>query len=95
MNGNIFLRNDTILGVCQAIGDDLGFNPNYLRIALILPLFWFPVQMIVAYVLLGVAVMISRFAFPVAKRNAAVEAEPAAPLLGDAANSDTDVARAA
>ena len=25
---NLMLRNDTILGVCEAIGQDFGFNPN-------------------------------------------------------------------
>ena len=26
------LRNDTILGVCEAIGQDFGFNPLWLRL---------------------------------------------------------------
>ena len=29
-NTNIMLRNDTILGVCEAIGEETGINPNWL-----------------------------------------------------------------
>ena len=36
------LRNDTILGVCEAIGQDFGFNPLWLRLAFIAPLFFAP-----------------------------------------------------
>ena len=28
------LRSHTILGVCEAIGEDFGFNPNFLRVPL-------------------------------------------------------------
>ena len=31
---NLFLRNDTIFGTCQAIGDEFGINPNWLRVPL-------------------------------------------------------------
>ena len=41
-NTNLILRNDTILGVCEAIGQDFGFNPTWLRIAFCLPVFWNP-----------------------------------------------------
>ena len=36
------LRNDTILGVCEAIGQDFGFNPLWLRLAFIAPIFFAP-----------------------------------------------------
>ena len=36
------LRNDTILGVCEAIGRDFGFQPLWLRLAFIVPLFFAP-----------------------------------------------------
>ena len=39
---NLMLRNDTILGVCEAIGTDFGFNPNWLRVAFCVPMFWNP-----------------------------------------------------
>jgi len=43
------LRNDTILGVCEAIGRDFGFNPIWLRLAFIAPLFFAPTATILAY----------------------------------------------
>ena len=50
------LRNDTILGVCEAIGRDFGFNPIWLRLAFIAPLFFAPTATIGAYLGLGVIV---------------------------------------
>lgn len=58
------LRNDTLLGVCEAIGRDLGFHPNFLRIAFSLGLFVSPVAMIATYLGLGAAVAASRWLFP-------------------------------
>ena len=78
-NDNLVWRNDTILGICQAIADDFGFNPTWLRLALILPIFWFPLQMIALYLGLGVAVYVSRklFRAPAAERDAvALDAAP-------------------
>jgi phage shock protein PspC (stress-responsive transcriptional regulator) len=57
---NLLTRDDTILGVCQALGDDFGFNPLFLRIAFSLPLIWNPAFAVGAYLALGVAVMVSR-----------------------------------
>jgi phage shock protein PspC (stress-responsive transcriptional regulator) len=50
------LRNDTILGVCEAIGRDFGFNPLWLRLAFIVPLFFAPTLTILAYFGLGTVV---------------------------------------
>lgn len=50
------LRNDTILGACEAIGRDFGFNPLWLRLAFIAPLFFAPTLTILAY--FGLAAMI-------------------------------------
>ena len=60
----VLARPDTLLGVCQAIGEDFGFNPNFLRVAFALPLFLQPVAVIATYLGLGVVVAASRFAFP-------------------------------
>ena len=73
---NMMMRNDTILGVCQSLGEDFGFNPNYLRIALILPLFWMPVEMIALYFGLGLVVLASRTLFPVQGKTAAPQTLP-------------------
>ena len=32
MARSIIARDDTLLGVCQAIGEDFGFHPNFLRV---------------------------------------------------------------
>lgn len=61
---NVFTRPDTLLGVCQAVGDDFGFNPLILRVAFGVPLVWNPAAMIAAYLVLGVIVMVSRLLFP-------------------------------
>ena len=65
------LRNDTLLGVCEAIGQDFGINAIWLRLAFIAPLFFAPVLTIGAYLGLGLLVAASRYFFP---RNNAVEA---------------------
>jgi len=54
------LRNDTILGVCEAIGQDFGFNANWLRLAFIAPLFVAPVASVGAYLGLGLVVAATR-----------------------------------
>lgn len=83
---NIFARDDTMFGVCQALGEDFGFNPNYLRIALAVLVLWNPVAMLVAYVAAGALVFVSRLVAPNARRTATVAAQPAAErkvLVGD------------
>ena len=54
------LRNDTILGVCEAIGQDFGFNPTWLRLAFIAPIFFAPYAAVGAYLGLGVVVAATR-----------------------------------
>lgn len=84
------LRNDTLLGVCEAIGRDLGFPPNVLRIAFALGLFVSPVAMIAAYLGLGAVVAVTRWLMPDAEvtavapqalnQPAPAEEEPQLPL---------------
>lgn len=57
-------RPDKLFGICEAVGEQLGFNPIYLRIALIGLLFFGPLYMVGAYVALGVVVGISHLLFP-------------------------------
>lgn len=93
---NMFLRNDTIFGVCEALGEDFGFNPNYLRVALILPIFWFPTEVAITYAALGLVVLASRFLFK-DNKVAVEQAEASAPLVtADPANQpDGAIAEAA
>lgn len=67
---NLFRRRDTFFGICEAVGQDFGFNPLYLRLAFIAPLFFFPAQTFMAYFALGLIVLASRLLFP-AKATAA------------------------
>jgi phage shock protein C len=61
---NLILRNDTILGVCEALGQDLGINPTWLRVAFCLPVFWNPVAVIGAYFAIGLVIAATRYAYP-------------------------------
>jgi len=72
--GNLLTRDDTMLGICQALGEDFGFNPNILRIALACALLWNPVAVIGGYLALGVVVAISRLAAPNKRAKQAAEA---------------------
>jgi phage shock protein PspC (stress-responsive transcriptional regulator) len=58
------LRNDTILGVCEAIGRDFGFNPIWLRLAFIAPLFVAPTASFAAYLALGAVVGLVNWCSP-------------------------------
>ncbi len=58
-------RPHTILGVCEALGEDFGFNPLYLRIAFATGLFFSATWVIAAYLGLGLAVAVSRWVSPV------------------------------
>ena len=61
------LRSHTILGVCEAIGEDFGFNPVLLRIPFAASVLYSPMWSIVTYLGLGLVVLASRFLFPNAK----------------------------
>ena len=60
-----FNRSDTLLGVCEAIGQDLSFNPLWLRLALTLALFWNAAAIIGLYAGLAVVVYAARWLTPV------------------------------
>jgi len=68
----LFNRSDTLLGVCEGLGRDIGIHPNFLRIAFGVGLMVNPVFVIGAYLALGVAVYAARFLFPDMPRAAAV-----------------------
>jgi phage shock protein PspC (stress-responsive transcriptional regulator) len=85
------LRSDTILGVCQAIGEDFGFNPNFLRITLCVLVIWSPMVSFAIYFGLGLLVAASRLLFPDGHSTSA----PSVTEHGPAANSDESVKVAA
>jgi phage shock protein C len=68
------LRSHTILGVCEGLGEDFGFNPVFLRIPLATSVIWNPMIAVGAYFALGLVVLVSRLLFPKAKASMAAEA---------------------
>jgi phage shock protein PspC (stress-responsive transcriptional regulator) len=72
------LRSHTILGVCEAIGEDFHFNPIFLRVILAAGVLYSPVMAIGAYFALGAVVLASRLLFPNVRQAASADrAEPA------------------
>ena len=84
------LRAHTILGVCEAIGEDFGFNPNFLRIPLAASVLYSPMWAAIGYFALGVVVLVSRLIFPTRKATAVKDQPQAAP-----ANEQRELAKAA
>ena len=84
------LRSHTILGVCEAIGEDFGFNPNYLRIPLAATVLYSPMWAAIGYFALGLVVLASRLVFPTPKRTAVEDQPQAVP-----ANEQRELAKAA
>ena len=70
------LRAHTILGVCEAIGEDFGFNPTFLRVPLAAIVLYSPTYAIGIYLALGLAVLASRLIFP--KKATVSSQQPAA-----------------
>jgi phage shock protein C len=64
------LRSDTILGVCEALGQDFGFNPIFLRIPFGALLLWNPLVVLSVYFGLGCVIAATRWFFPVSERAA-------------------------
>jgi phage shock protein C len=86
-------RADTMLGVCEGIGQDLGFNPTYLRV-IFASLFYFdPAIVVGSYLALGAGLALARWLYPVsASPVVQTAAEPAAPA---ADNEDSERSLAA
>lgn len=74
---SVLARDHTLLGICEALGEDFGFNPVFLRIALSLALFFSPVGAIAVYAGLGLLVAFTRFVAPNPKPAAPAEPEVA------------------
>jgi phage shock protein PspC (stress-responsive transcriptional regulator) len=65
------LRSHTIFGVCEAIGEDFGFNPVLLRVPFAATVLWSPMWAIAAYFALGAVVLLSRLVAPNKRSSAA------------------------
>lgn len=73
------MRDHTVLGVCEGLGEDFGFNPLYLRVVFASLLIWNPLYVIGAYLGLGLAVALSRLLVPSRRRAAAEPLSAEAP----------------
>jgi phage shock protein PspC (stress-responsive transcriptional regulator) len=85
------LRSHTIFGVCEAIGEDFGFNPVFLRIPFAASVIYSPTMAIAVYFALGAFVLASRLLFPKIK----AESNDAAGVEDAAANEQPEYAEAA
>ncbi len=85
------LRSHTILGVCEAIGEEFGFNPVYLRVLFAASVIYSPTMSIAAYLLLGLGVLAARMLVPNLTRARDAHAEEA----GSSANSEIELKKAA
>lgn len=89
---NPFTREDTMFGVCEALGEDFRFNPLLLRVAFGAGLFLNPLLAIGGYAAAGALVLVSRLLAPNPRQPrapAVVEADAAmaaAPVLLHADN---------
>jgi phage shock protein PspC (stress-responsive transcriptional regulator) len=91
---NVFARDHTLFGVCEALGEDLGFSPILLRIAFSVGLFFSPVGALAAYAALGVLVAFTRLVAP-NPRPAAVSQAETAPAIPTPAEAEPEMALAA
>lgn len=90
---NMFMRDDTFFGVCQALGEDFRFPPNLLRVALALAFFWNPVVILAGYFAAGILVAIVRFIVPDPRPVKSVGAATAAGASGDPAAAPDEAER--
>lgn len=96
---SLSLRSDTMFGVCEALGQDLGISANWFRIAFAAGVIFNLEYAVLAYVGIGALVLVSRLVYPsraVAETEAtpvvlqaempvAVPAPAKAPVLAEAA----------
>lgn len=57
-------RRDNLFGVCAALGEDFGFNPLWLRIALAVSFLFRPELTVSGYFAIGLVVLITRLIYP-------------------------------
>ncbi len=85
-------RSDTILGVCEAIGEDFGFNPIYLRLVFAALFYLNPPLVTGTYLALGAGVALARWLYPVPARAIPQLAAQAASPSADNEDSEPRIA---
>ncbi len=78
---NLFTRDDTFFGVCEALGEDVGVHSNWLRLAFAGAFFFSPAAVVAGYFVLGLIVAVSRWIAPAPARP---QPSPIAEQTGDA-----------
>lgn len=89
------LRPHTILGVCEAIGEDFGFNPIFIRVPFATMVLLSPPAAIAGYLLLGLIVLASRLLVPASKAVTEADAGEANGAVPAANDGEADPLRAA
>jgi phage shock protein PspC (stress-responsive transcriptional regulator) len=84
---SLIARDHTLLGVCEAIGEDFGFNPLFLRVPFAALLLLSPTAVIGAYLALGLLVLLTRLVAP--NPRSAADSRPAAAAEPAAAANET------
>ncbi len=72
---------DNLFGICNAVGEDLGINPLWLRLVFASTFIFAPVAVITSYFALGAFILFARLVFPKPRKpraSAAVVALPTA-----------------
>ena len=85
------MRAHTILGVCEAMGEDFGFSPILLRVPFAASVLWSPTITLATYFALGAVVFLSRLLAPRTESAVMQSASPAP----SAANEEHELANAA
>ena len=92
---SLIARDHTLFGTCEAIGEDFGFNPIFLRIPLAVLLLVNPIAVVGTYLAAGIVVFFTRWVAP-NPRTAAAQPVAAGTAPSIAANElDSDMAEAA
>lgn len=78
------LRNDTLLGVCEALGQDFRVNPTWFRLAFVAPLFFAPIATVAAYLGVGALVALTRWIAPAWVDASAMTVEATARVIENA-----------
>jgi phage shock protein C len=74
---SLLRRPHTVLGVCEGLGEDFGFNPVILRVAFAIGIYFAPVAVVVTYLGLGGVLAFARWAYPIPSATPApAEVEP-------------------
>lgn len=90
---NLFTRDDTLFGVCEALGQDFGINPNYIRVAFATGLLFNAGLVFAAYIVIGLVVAATRWISP--SRAAAKQEAAAKPVATAPAEAPIEYALAA